>query len=110
MHTHISLFPENELELVSQCSQININCTRTAALLNFRNSLGINNHWTRYQVRYLHDRNNEFSDLNTDSSSAEQLIDTLSSPDDCNFLYVTFSPNEGLMFLTGKEDCVIHHN
>ena len=110
MHSHISLFPENELELVSQCSQININYSRTAALLNVRNILGIVNHWTRYQVRYLHDKNNEFSALNNESSSAEQLIEALSSREDCNFLYVTFNPNEGLMFLTGKVDLLFQHN
>ena len=102
LHSHISLFPESQQQLLNECSQIHINNTRIASLINLRNVLGIDNKWTRYQIRYLQDKNNVLSGLTPSSTSAEMLIEALSSRDESNYLYVTFEPTEGLTLMTGK--------
>ena len=92
------------MSLLNQCSQININYTRSASLINLRNVLGINNHWTRHQVRYLQNQNDCLSGLDENSSSAEKLINCLKKRNDTNYLYVTFEPSEGLTLMTGKNN------
>ena len=37
-----------------------------------------------------------------DASSAENLINSFSTREDVNYLYVTFDPTEGMVLLTGK--------
>ena len=70
--------------------------------------LGIDNKWTRYQIRYLQDKNNVLSSLTTSSTSAEMLIEALSSRDESNYLYVTFEPTEGLTLMTGKVSLMMY--
>ena len=103
MHSHLSLFQDKELELAKQCSQIFLNAYRTANLLNLRDALGIQNQWSRYQIQYIFDRNNVVSGLNSNVSSAAPLIQTLSNRNDTNFLYLTFEPDEDLIFITGEK-------
>ena len=102
LHTHISPFPESELRLLNECSQIHINNTNIDSLINLRNVLGIDNKCTRYQIHYLQDKNNVPSGLTFSPSSVEMLIKALSSRNDSNNLYVTFEPTEGLPLITGK--------
>ena len=65
LHSYFSLFQDKELELAKQCNQIFLNASRTANLLNFRDALGIQNQWSRYQIKYIFDRDNVFSGLNS---------------------------------------------
>ena len=102
IRTHISLFPEKDLKLITECSQTHINTTRIASLINIRNVLGINNRWTRYQIRYLGEKKNILSGLTSNGSSAELLIEALNDREDTNYLYMTFEPSEGLILMTGE--------
>ena len=65
LHSHISLFQDKELELAKQCSQIFLSASRTANLLNLRDALGIQNQWSRFQIKYILDRDNVSSGLNS---------------------------------------------
>ena len=85
LHSHISLFQDKELELAKQCSQIFLSPSRTANLLNLRDVLGIQNQWSRFQIKYILDRDNVSSGLNSNLSSAASLIQTLSNRNDTNF-------------------------
>ena len=102
IYTHISLFPEKELQLISECRQIHINTTRTTSLIKLRNILGIHYRWTRCQIRYLAEKNNILSGLTSNSSSVELLIEALNGREDTNYLYMTFEPSEGLILMTGE--------
>ena len=54
-------------------------------------------------MKYILDRDNVSSGLNSNLSSAASLIQTLSNRNDTNFLYLTFEPSEGLMFMSGEK-------
>ena len=104
MYIHTFLYlSKKELKLISECSQIHINNTRTISLINIRNILGIQNQWTRYQIRYLSEINDMLSGLTSNSLSVELLIEALSGRDDTNYLYMTFEPSERLILMTGEK-------
>ena len=102
IHTNINLLPKAEIALAKQCSQLNITCSNMASLVNIRNVLGVENHWTRHQLYYQNRLSQQLKQLNCNASSAEKLIDTFEKRTDTNFMYLTFQPTEGLMLMTGN--------
>ena len=102
IHTQISMMPPKEIELAKNCSQINMTNSSMASLVSIRDALGIGNTWNRFQIRYQNKIFSDLNDLEPDASSAEKLIKTFQKRTDCNYLYVTYKPSEGLVMMTGK--------
>ena len=102
IHTNINLLPKAEIALAKQCSQLNMTSSNMASLVNIRNVLGVENHWTRHQLYYQNRLSQQLKQLNCNASSAEKLIDTFEKRTDTNFMYLTFQPTEGLMLMTGN--------
>ena len=92
----------NEIELAKQSSQLSLSSSCIAALLNIRDSLGIQNTWTRHQLRYITQKGNALCTLTPNANTAEKLVSSFGDRDDVNYLYVTFKPCDGLLLLTGK--------
>ena len=99
IHTGIALLSSSEIELSRNCSQLNISYSSTTELLNLRNFLGFDNKWKTSQVYY---KLNQCGKLNTNASSAQQLISTFDNRNDVNYLYVTYAASEGLILFTGN--------
>ena len=103
MSAGLDLMTEEERELARQCSQICFPASSTSALLSIRNNLGVNLTWKEEQIRYLTKKDRDvLYNLRQDASSAENLINSFSTRDDVNYLYVTFDQTEGMLLLTGK--------
>ena len=73
-----------------------------ASLVSIRGTIGIGNTWNMYQIRYQNKKITNLKDLQPDASSAEKLITTFQKRTDCNYLYVTYKPSEGLVMMTSK--------
>ena len=93
---------KNEIELAKQSSQLSLSSSCIAALLNIRDSLGIQNTWTRHQLRYITQKGNDLCTLTPNANTAEKLVSSFFERDDVSYLYVTFKPCDGLLLLTGK--------
>jgi len=87
---------EDEKKLASQCAEVSFTAASSTALINVRNTSGIN--FNEEQIRYLTAKENEYvRNLSDDASSADRLISSFQRRKDVAFLAVTFSPTEGLM-------------
>ena len=97
----LDLLSPDELELAKQCSQICFTASSTSALLSIRNKLGVNLSWSEHQMRYISNRDREvIYNLNSDATTAENLINSFAARGDVNYLYVTFHPSQGMVLLT----------
>ena len=103
MSVGLDLMTEEERELARQCAQICFPASSTSALLSIRNNLGVNLTWKEEQIRYLTKKDRDvLYNLREDASSAVNLINSFSTRDDVNYLYITFDPTEGMLLLTGE--------
>ena len=83
-------------QLAAQCNQISFGVDSTTALINIQDELGIR--YSDEQIRFLNNQENEkLSNLSTDASSADKLIEAFKRRTDVAFMTVTYLPSEGIM-------------
>jgi len=104
LHVPISLMTDEERELARQCAQLSFTPSSSAALANVRNGLGLDITWKESQIAYLTNKEKQIvSKLDCNASSAEKLIESFNERKDVNYLYVTFSPTEGLLVMSSRQ-------
>ena len=95
---------ENEQKLAKQCIECGITPTSIAHLLTCRNESGYYIDWNPGQIYRLQVKENILKGLSPNATSAENLVKSFDNRDDVDYLYVTFHPLDGLMFVKGKKN------
>ena len=98
LRVSITNMSSKEKQLAAQCNQLSFTASASTALLNVRDDLGVGIKWIDSQIRYLTKKERQrVSDLSSKASSAERLVEVFDKRNDVNYLYVTYSPQEGLI-------------
>ena len=96
------MMPQKESELAKQYSQLNLTDTTVVSCVSIRGTIGTGNAWNRHKIHSENKIISGIQDLESDTSSAEKRIATFNERTDCNYVYLTYEPLEGLVMMTGK--------
>ena len=100
----INLLSPEEKELAKNCAHLNFTASASTALLNIRDALGMGIEWNDRQVSYFNKKQEgAYKNLSSNASTAELLVESMKNRPEVSYLYVTFSPLDGLLLLTAKE-------